>query len=93
MPCRNGRKGGSVSRCRLCAATTTYAGGVCVVCASDEDGRLNSLVSIILRARPICCVSVMPCTIYSLVSSVIPTLDRNRGEGALKPSSSDQSQI
>jgi len=72
---------------------------VCVrsVC-KGEGGELEGLVPIILRARPVRWVSPRPCTTALLIvlepaSSVIPTLARTRGLGALKPGSSGLSQI
>ena len=63
---------GSVSRCRWCAATATFllAVRVCSVC-KGEGGEIEGLVSIILRARPVRCDSLRPCTAYSAGASFI----------------------
>jgi len=42
---------GSVSRCRWCTATATFAGSACVQCVCKGEGReMEGLVPIILRA-------------------------------------------
>jgi len=86
----------SVSRCRWCTATATFllAVRVCSVC-KGEGGEIEGLVPIILRARPVRWVSLRLCTAQLLepASSVIPTLARTEGPGALKPGSSGLSQI
>ena len=64
MPEREGRVG-SVSRCRWCAATATFAGSECVVCAREGQRRLKSHVLIILRIMPAHWVSLRPCTTLS----------------------------
>jgi len=90
----------SLSRCSWCAATAILCFQcVCVVCASYEGGggEIEGLVPIILRAMPVCCVSLRPCTCTAQVpepaSCVISTLAHTRGPGALKPGSSGLSQI
>jgi len=68
-PCRNGKKGqglGSVSTCRGCAATATFllAVHVCSACKGEGE-KIKGLMPIISRTRPVRCVSLRPCTVFS----------------------------
>ena len=65
---------------------------VCTVC-KGEGGTTEGLVHIFLRARPVCLISLTPCTTFVPASTVIPLLACTRGPGTLKPSSSSLSQI
>ena len=43
---------------------------VCTVC-KGEGGEIEGVVRIILRARPVCWVSLRPCTTYSAGAGLI----------------------
>ena len=76
MPYRNGKDGWEVYPGVGCVLLLPpFAGSAFVVCAREQEGRLKSLVHIILRARPVRWVSLRLSTAYSATLICYPNTD------------------
>jgi len=78
-PCRNGKEGRIQVYVVRCYCHFCWQ----CMCSVWERGEIEELVAIILWARPVCWVSLRPCTAYSAGAGLIcyPMLACTRGPG------------